>query len=748
MYETDYNIYKTMTLFNFFPKYKKFKYGLSSIQKENQSSNKNINIIGRRTTTKEFKPKLSDKNFFSSEKIRINNKNNYLTIQSSIKFYRTSTNFFRDKKNTHQINPYIFKDEDIDILNNEVEKKINVKNEFSIQKQQSNKNFFVDRLFSRYKNKTKNSTKEINITKTENAIKKNNYLVDENNVKICGIYKCKNKKNTKKSSIKFKTKENNNVKYYNNQLPLLNKVNNNSKKQITLKQVQNTAINSEKNSKKIFVFKNNVFVENNSNKENNNENDNENIFIPDNKKKNKKNKIYSSYNMQKQIKKYNKFNIICNSNNYIINDNINEQKIKKMKLTNSDFGNNNMILTNSNSKFKIFNKGNVNNFYNSQNNKQKAACSSYNLARKMNKNNDEKNMETKEKEKIKKQENSSKNDNIFTNFANINIFKSHRKRASVNGLHEVQYSLNAKKGFLKYENNLITNDNNLFVNTSKSNFRITSTMSNNNNNKLEKYNIGNMIGKGAYANVKLITNKITNEKFAMKIYEKIKLNDNLKKKCVYKEIEILKRINHKNIARLIEVIHTETQILIIQEFVKGISLRDYYNKEIRYQKGISEHKEQIFKKIFRQIFEAMNYLHCNHMAHRDIKLENILLTKEYEVKIIDFGFGMYNPDNKIQYFFCGTPNYIPPEIIDKKGYIGQKADLWSLGVLIYKVYCADFPFRGRNEKELYKAIKKTEYSIINYVPDNVKKIIKALIQYEPSKRPSCKEVLKSEWLRY
>ena len=228
------------------------------------------------------------------------------------------------------------------------------------------------------------------------------------------------------------------------------------------------------------------------------------------------------------------------------------------------------------------------------------------------------------------------------------------------------------------------------------------------------------------------------------IYE---INDSLKKKCVYKEIEILKRVKHKNIVKLIEVIHSEKQILIIQEYIKGISLRDYYNKEIKNQKGISEHKSKIFKKIFRQIFDAMNYLHCNHMAHRDIKLENILMTKEYEIKIIDFGFGMLNPENKTQYFFCGTPNYMPPEIIEKKGYSGQKADLWSLGILLYKIYCANFPFKGKNEKELYQSIKKNQYTIMYYVPENVKKIIKGLIEYEPNRRMSCKEILKSEWLQ-
>ena len=266
-------------------------------------------------------------------------------------------------------------------------------------------------------------------------------------------------------------------------------------------------------------------------------------------------------------------------------------------------------------------------------------------------------------------------------------------------------------------------------------------------NDLSNYEIGRTLGKGAYAIVKVCTNKITKEKYAVKIYEKSKLNDGSKKKCVSREIEILKRINHNNIAKLYDVITTDKQILILQELVIGISLREYYNNEIRNQKGISEHKSNIFKKIFKQIFDAMNYLHKNNMAHRDIKLENILMTREYEIKIIDFGFGMYNPENKLQNFFCGTPNYMAPEIAFKRPYNGQKADLWSLGVLVYKLFCADFPFKGKNEKELYKSIERGKFRVANYTPEYAKKIIVGMIVLNPNKRMSCESVLKSEWLR-
>ena len=265
--------------------------------------------------------------------------------------------------------------------------------------------------------------------------------------------------------------------------------------------------------------------------------------------------------------------------------------------------------------------------------------------------------------------------------------------------------------------------------------------------KLEKYDIGEIIGKGSYATVKVAKNKNNNEKYAMKIYDKLKLDNSFIKNCIKSEIEVLKLINHKNVAKLIEDINTESQIIIIQEFIKGFSLRDYYNKEIKGKKNISPEIYNVLKKIFKQIFEAISYLHQKDISHRDIKLENILMNNNYEVKIIDFGFGLYNPSHKKIDFFCGTPKYIAPEILNGNGYLGEKVDLWSLGVLIYKIYCDSYPFNGRNKRELYFNIKKGKYKIPVNIPDNTKNIITNLIVVDPMQRINCEIVLQSPWLK-
>ena len=88
-----------------------------------------------------------------------------------------------------------------------------------------------------------------------------------------------------------------------------------------------------------------------------------------------------------------------------------------------------------------------------------------------------------------------------------------------------------------------------------------------------------------------------------------------------------------------------------------------------------------------------------------------------------------------------------PEIAEKKTYIGQLDDMCSLGILVYKIFCADFPFKGKDEKELYKSIKTGKFSYAKYTPEYAKKIIGSLIVLDPNKRISCEDVLKSDWLK-
>ena len=463
----------------------------------------------------------------------------------------------------------------------------------------------------------------------------------------------------------------------------------------------------------------------------NNNNEQKNNEINNLKYKNLSNKkIFASFNSYLNNTNY------LEEKDYITDVNNNNNNNNQMDSMNSNNGNNNIIFKNSFTKNLTSNLDN----YSTNVNTKSHTINSINSAI------------TKEKEKEKEKklisvESTGIENNNLVSFDQMNTQKTEnikKVRAASSNPYTIKTSIDEKRIIdNNCENNLRIKDNN-YYNSANASLLFKNKKS---ENKLSDFEIGHTLGKGAYAVVKACKNKITGEKFAMKIYEKSKLNDNSKKRCVYREIEILKRINHENVAKLYDVITTDKKILLLQELVSGISLREYYNNEIRNQKGISEHKAKIFKKIFKQIFDAMNYIHKRNIAHRDVKLENILMTKNYEIKIIDFGFGMYNPDNKPQSFFCGTPNYMAPEIVLKKPYNGQMADLWSLGVLVYKLFCADFPFKGKNEKDLYKSIQKGKFRIASYTPDYARKIIVSMIDLNPRKRLSCEDVLKSEWFK-
>ena len=260
----------------------------------------------------------------------------------------------------------------------------------------------------------------------------------------------------------------------------------------------------------------------------------------------------------------------------------------------------------------------------------------------------------------------------------------------------------------------------------------------------DKYIIGKTLGKGAYAIVKLITDKKTKIDYAMKIYKKNEIKDKVRKKCVSNEIEILKKIEHKNIIKLIEVIDLKDYILIIQELFIGISLGQYHNKYWKTE-DLTKKKEKVYKLILTQIFSAMGYLHKNGIAHLDIKMDNILINDKLEIKIIDFGFAIFDPKNKLNKFFGGTPNYMSPEIILKRPYISILSDIWSLGVLVFKLFCNEYPFKGLSEKDLYNSIKKGKFRIKCFVNYDVKKIINSMLVLEPNKRENCDSLLKLPW---
>jgi serine/threonine protein kinase len=114
--------------------------------------------------------------------------------------------------------------------------------------------------------------------------------------------------------------------------------------------------------------------------------------------------------------------------------------------------------------------------------------------------------------------------------------------------------------------------------------------------------------------------------------------------------------------------------------------------------------------------EGVDYLHQNKIAHRDLKLENVLISEDKTIKIIDFGFSTSIKTDKKITFMCGTPHYMSPELAMKKDYYGLPADIWALGVILFIILTGRVPFTGDFEDDLYRRISQCKYKFPEDIP--------------------------------
>ena len=216
--------------------------------------------------------------------------------------------------------------------------------------------------------------------------------------------------------------------------------------------------------------------------------------------------------------------------------------------------------------------------------------------------------------------------------------------------------------------------------------------------------VGKIIGEGAYASVRIAIYKPLNQKIAIKVYEKSRIKETARKKSIRREIRILQLLTHPNIVKIYDVVETNNHLNIVMEYLPGTSLGSYLKVQPN-----SRIPEKYCKKIFKKIAKALKYMHSLNIAHRDIKLENVILFEDLTPKLIDFGFSTCIESSKKVKIFCGTPSYMAPEVVQRREYKGENADIWALGVLLFVSLTGVFPFKGATDQELYKKINHAEY---------------------------------------
>ncbi|CAL9687148.1 unnamed protein product [Knipowitschia caucasica] len=252
------------------------------------------------------------------------------------------------------------------------------------------------------------------------------------------------------------------------------------------------------------------------------------------------------------------------------------------------------------------------------------------------------------------------------------------------------------------------------------------------------YRLLKTIGKGNFAKVKLARHILTGREVAIKIIDKTQLNPNSLQK-LFREVRIMKILNHPNIVKLFEVIETERTLYLIMEYASGGEVFDYLVAHGRM-------KEKEARAKFRQIVSAVQYCHQKHIVHRDLKAENLLLDADMNIKIADFGFSNeFTVGNKLD-TFCGSPPYAAPELFQGKKYDGPEVDVWSLGVILYTLVSGSLPFDGQNLKELRERVLRGKYRIPFYMSTDCENLLKRFLVLNPGKRGTLEQIMKDRWI--
>uniref|UniRef100_A0A1Q3G4I5 Putative calcium/calmodulin-dependent protein kinase type 1 n=1 Tax=Culex tarsalis TaxID=7177 RepID=A0A1Q3G4I5_CULTA len=272
----------------------------------------------------------------------------------------------------------------------------------------------------------------------------------------------------------------------------------------------------------------------------------------------------------------------------------------------------------------------------------------------------------------------------------------------------------------------------------------------------DKYIIKELLGTGAFSEVRLCQQKESGQAYAVKIIDKKALKG--KEDSLENEIRVLKRFSarrteddadktwftHPNIVQLFETYEDKSKVYLIMELVTGGELFDRI-----VEKGSYTEKDASL--LIRQVLEAVDYMHEQGVVHRDLKPENLLYysaSEDSKIMISDFGLSKME-DSGFMATACGTPGYVAPEVLAQKPY-GKAVDVWSIGVISYILLCGYPPFYDENDANLFAQILKGEFEFDSpywdEISDSAKDFIKNLMCVNVEKRFTCKKALAHPWI--
>ncbi len=262
---------------------------------------------------------------------------------------------------------------------------------------------------------------------------------------------------------------------------------------------------------------------------------------------------------------------------------------------------------------------------------------------------------------------------------------------------------------------------------------------------------GKVLGDGVNGQVRRVVNRDTGEMFALKSLSMTRVKSEKQATQLLEEIEIMCQLDHPNIIKLEEVYESHDQIYLVEELCHGGELFDRLDEQPNYH-----YKEEQCANLVIQIVSAVQYLHSQGIVHRDLKLENFLFSKpdsDSDLKMIDFGLSKHLKYGEKERDAVGTPYTVAPEVI--KGAYTEKCDVWGIGVITYLLLSGDPPFGGCGGEPLRQVRNSILTANYRFKPDFIwknvseegKNFIRELLQLDPMKRPSTRELLmNSPWL--
>lgn len=256
-----------------------------------------------------------------------------------------------------------------------------------------------------------------------------------------------------------------------------------------------------------------------------------------------------------------------------------------------------------------------------------------------------------------------------------------------------------------------------------------------------KYELGKLLGCGAFAKVYHGRHIQSDQSVAVKVIHKNRLNNNVNLMGnIKREISIMSRLRHPYIVKLLEVMATRTKIFFVLEFVKGGELF------AKVAKG--RFSEDMSRKYFQQLISAVSYCHSRGVFHRDLKPENMLVDENGDLRVSDFGLSalteQVRPDGLL-HTLCGTPAYVAPEILTRRGYDGARIDVWSCGIVLFVLTAGFLPFNDPNLMNMYRKIYKGEFRCPKWMSTDLKRFLSRLLDTNPNTRITINEIERDPW---